>query len=392
MEIVSGVILKYSIPLLLAGLIAESCRSGSGMKESDLNPDRIIAPLSVAKEVSDLSEYVEEVVTCRIGDADLFTMPPMKFLQDEKTFFFVHGGTVYALSKDGVSFRTIGKRGRGPGEYLGIIDICLDVTGQEILCLSIYGDGIFRYEKNSGRFLGKVEITEPPGSPEGIMPVEGGGFFVYYPGSESGTDYASEEPFYCLWQYDRSGSVVSKSLRRTDFNLSAAFFSPVTQLDRDSYLLVPQASLSRSPLIERGRMKSVWMFDLGKEGLPPQYALREKEDPWRLVGDIFDSDYYKLVHGVYLTKNVLHVSFFGAGGMGWNAEISRDGETGIMWKSVLGNAVASDEEYLYFALPAYTNLPAESADDVLVLYLKGLGILSESSDEWSLIKLKIRVE
>ena len=389
---IRGVILKYSIPLLLAVLTVASCRSGPGMRESDLHPERTIAPLTVAKEVSDLSEYVEEAVSCPIGDADLFTMPPMKLIQDEDTFYFVHGGIVYALSKDGDSFRTIGRRGRGPGEYIGIIDICLDVSGEEIQCLSTYGDGIYRYGKTSGRFLGKVEITDPPGSPEGIMPEEGGGFYVYYPGSESGTDYASEEPFYCLWQYDRSGSVVSKGLRRTDFNLSAAFFSPVTQMDRESYLLVPPASRSPSPLIERGRMKTVWAFDLGKDGLPPQYALRGKEDPWQMVGDIFDCSYYKLIHGVYQTNGLLHLSFFGPGGMGWNAEISRDGKTGIMWKSVLGNAVASDDEYLYFALPAYTELPAELADDVLALYLKDCGILPESSDEWRLIKLKIRVE
>ena len=362
----------------------------------DMVPDRVIAPMAKARTVEDLTPYIASATLCPTDGAQDFAVPPFKTLLRQDAFYFLNGSAVWRLSRDGKELRQIGRSGRGPGEYLAVEDFCLDVSDSEVLCMTSYrGGGVLRYSAATGEFLGQIVPAEMPSTPTGIIPLQDGGFALYFTGFDApGSTIDPENPAWCLWSYDKTGAVNGRQLLLTDFNIPFSMLHAVTEISPGRYILVPESSYASCPVFEDGRIREVLSFDLGPKYLPQGYALQGGGDPWDRFGDIMDSDYYKLVSNVHMTPKRICFSLFGAGGSTWCLLSKANGSQTILWPQIImTRLLATDGETFYFGIPPFAEQDKDNGifeRDALVRYLVEQGILPFPSYTWQMVAVHFK--
>jgi hypothetical protein len=113
---------------------------------------------------------------------------------------------IYDYDQQGILHKTIGKIGRGPGEYLEAKDFCLSKDESIIHILSLHH--IYSYSSKDGEFLKSIDITpfrEDGYLPEYITNDGNKGFFLWDSNPPNVTDFS--KPFYCLWHINEYSGI-----------------------------------------------------------------------------------------------------------------------------------------------------------------------------------------
>ena len=112
---------KFIIGCLILGL--QGCRSKVTMDIPEINP------LKITKSIDQIDKYVNRVEVINLSSPDSIVVTGItKLLLDKKGNFILMDGTrLYRFSNKGEFQRQYGNVGRGPGEYLKIYDISVNI-------------------------------------------------------------------------------------------------------------------------------------------------------------------------------------------------------------------------------------------------------------------------
>lgn len=354
--------------------------------------DRIIEPLAVTDEVSDLSPYISSLELISI-DGDSSTVLNVSKLVAGKKIILLSGGVVFSVSRDGNNLKRIGEVGRGPGEYLSIKDIAVSEQTGRILCLDV-NNSILEYELETGSFLGKTDIGRETGYAKALVPLENGEIGVYFSNPPSGASDAEKKKFQSFHVFDKSGKELSSSMAWTGFRLDAGFAIPVSASGGQCLVLSPEAA-EPSLVFRDGKQSEKIMFEFGKKTVPDHYFAGA--NPWDKVGELFDSGYYKLISNVFLLQDLTYLRAFGEHSSSWNFIVPADGKRGIRWQSqgIMTPpvyAVGADNDTLYFPYNDYGLIPVKQETDPLKkAVLEKFGSDNHSNNNY-LVKVSFRIE
>ena len=351
----------------LGVLFSVSCHE---TKHRELVGGRIIYPLSDTKLTMDLSQSISDLELISIVADSLVNLSGIKkMLVANDKYFCLSGGVVYEMSKDGSLVRRVGNVGRGPGEYLSVKDIVLNVNGEEVWCLDIMNK-ILKYSINDGSFLSVIDLGRNIGHPSAVIPLKDDAYSLYLPNPfmKDMAKMRSGGSYYCLPVFDKDGKRVRESLKWIDYNIEALFSVPCSSSE-GKYVLAPSSS-SPAIVYMEGVESEQLFFDFGRKTLPRYYAFERGDDPMMMLENIFEDDYYKLISYILFIKDSLYFCCYGKESSLWNFYYSADGTTGIRWKSIgmLAppiHAVASEDGYLFFPYDDYGMLGVDQERDPL---------------------------
>ena len=123
-------------------------------------------PLETAVEVADLAEVAEvaALVPLEEGEGSILTYPSKMLLLPDGTMVVKDsGGKVLAFSPEGRFVCRVGAKGRGPGEFTSVQDICYDDRNRTV-CILDRGK-ILRYHAADGSFASTMTKTKSYTSP-----------------------------------------------------------------------------------------------------------------------------------------------------------------------------------------------------------------------------------
>ncbi len=368
---------------LLVGSILIAC-SGRQMSYEGI-PLLECKPNSITVEVSELSSYISELEVFPLAKDTIAFKGVAKLLISDR-HIVLSGGVVFSISTEGDNLMKIGNVGRGPGEYLSIKDIALSPDGKELWCLELY-NSVLRYNSTDGIFLGKVDVPMAIGYAKGVIPMSPTVFALYIPNPTSG---------HCLKFFDINGNETGHAMPYCKYNFDMGFSIPVTVTDGRVYAVSPE---SKTPTVVYcdGIPKRQHLFDFDKKNVPDAYYSLNQEDPWNVLGELFEQDYYKQVSSVFFPKGDFCFRAFGKESSSWNYYINKEFTKGIRWPSVGVFTppicpIASDDGYVYFPYEDYGYLSLEEEKDALKrLVIQQYG-LPEHTGATYVIKAKFDVE
>ena len=355
---------------------------------------RIIDPLMATRIVTDLDPYISELELIPIGSDSVDISGIIKMLVSHDKFYLLAGGVVFSMTQNGETSIRVGNLGRGPGEYLMVKDIAFNHEGTELWCLDVT-QKILRYEIEKEAYIGSISLGKDIAHAEAIIPLANNSFAIYVPNPLM-KDISDENiSFYCLRICDYNGKEKSRDLPWYDYNIDAAFSSPVSYSDNGICVLSPESSRP-CWVFENGEEKERIMFDFGSKNVPFRYSFRAGGDPMLMLGDLFKEDYYKLVSSVLFVESSIYLRAYGRNSSLWNFYIPNEGIQGIRWQSFgvvtpPKSAIATDHGFLYYEFSDYGEIPLKEERDPLKKYvLKEYG--EPPSNKPCLIKVKLDVQ
>jgi hypothetical protein len=117
--------------------------------DKNISNEKVIGLKEIAKEI----EYVklERNSECLLGSVN-------DLVASEK-YFFVGSEEVFQFLRNGRFVRKIGKKGRGPGEYTGVLDMAIDESSQRIYILTSEDRKILIFDFK-GTFLNSIQLRD----------------------------------------------------------------------------------------------------------------------------------------------------------------------------------------------------------------------------------------
>ena len=107
-----------------------------------------------------LKEMAAEVQYIKLEYAPQCLLGRILYLVASQNYFFVDGGSgIYQFSRNGKFIRKVGSMGKGPGEYLGLMDLTADESGQKLYILTNWAREILIYGFD-GKYLGKIPLKD----------------------------------------------------------------------------------------------------------------------------------------------------------------------------------------------------------------------------------------
>lgn len=386
--------MRCRLSCFVAGLVIFSSLSSCfSNKESDKDV-KVIQPLKDTKIITDLAPYVEELELIPMSSDSVFLSGISKMLVTKNKYYVISGGVVFSMSKTGMNIKRVGNIGRGPGEYILLKDIALNLDGTELWCMDAL-NALLIFDVGNDTFLRRLDVANINlGYARSILPLKDNSFALYIPNPVSKDIVKDNVVFNCLRIFNREGRELEEQLPWNDFHINASFSVPVSFSDNKTYVLAPEASCP-CIIYENGEEKEQVFFDFGSKNVPYRFAFRRGGDPMEMIGEIFEKDYFKLVSDVFFPKGDTYFHAFGKESSSWNFYIPNNESTGIRWKSV-GlltppiSAVATEEGYLFFVYEDYGQIAIEDEQDPLKrCVLDKYGVSSSSTS--CLIKVKIHV-
>lgn len=349
------------------------------------------------ESVDDLSDIITDIeITPLKGEYALMLEGALKMKVLDPGYVVLSGGSPFYVGEDGNVVKQYGQKGRGPGEYILIRDFCTDISGKELWCLA-QDNSIIRYDLYSYSYLGTTKIDLGSMSASGIVPVDDRSAALFIPNPSSESELSSfEEQFYCLRQYSLAGNLIDEDYVRTDFNISAAFVTPTSCSGDQRYILSPGCLEMPSLVFDKGIVSDSLVVDFGSEGLPFRYAIKEGENPWSKIGEIFMDDRYKLVNSIYDLGDIWYFSSYGTHSTVWNFLYNKASLKSVKWRS-FGmmtwpiHPLASDGSCLYYIYSDYSPDMAEQERDPLKNYVIKNYSSSLEADTPVLLKVSVSV-
>ena len=380
--------------LLFFSLFALCSFSSCSSHEQEIEFSRVYSPLKETKRVEDLEPYVSELEILPMGSDSLSILGVKKVLASSSDkLCLLAGGAVYVMSKTGDDIMRVGAIGRGPGEYVQINDIAINLEGTELWCLE-YRNILLRYDLNSGRFLGNTDLGTKYGQSEAIVPMSDGLFSLYYANPYTNDLLNENVSFNCLKVFDMDGKIKNESMPWTDYNFDAAFSVAISCSDSNVCVLTP-GLFYPNLVFENGIVKERVLIDFGQKNVPYRYMFRDGKNPMLMISELFRSDYYKCVSSFFYSQEDVYFRAFGKSSSSWNFIIPESGTDGIRWVSIGMitppiSAVGVDSGFLLFPYDDYGEISADDELDPLKrCVLKRFGPPSEPGP--CLIKVKFDV-
>lgn len=391
----------YLIVVGISGVIFSSCKSANTPPLQNDYPE--FNPLETTQIVNEFDDYIEDVEFLPLITPDSIPIYGVKKLlitdNDKKEIVALIGDKVVKFDSDGNMLFDIGRKGRGPGEYLYVKDICFNENQTElwILCQSRI---VMKYSLDTGRYIASVRDDKAPHTyPFAISPAEDGGFFLFEPNPMNLDITNMEGEYFCLKQYDSRGKLIRDLIPPTDFNLNLAILPSITKSYDNTYLLMPQENENICYEIKDGVISRLCKIHFGRENIKPLYAYSNGNNPSDNLVPIIKSGYYKYPSTLHKTKEHLFFIAIGPDGRQDNFVVGLDDFEGIHWHDrpdydpsaepfyILG----SDDTYLYGVFNYFGEYTEEriAKFDPLVSYLmrKHNIRLAESANP-AIIKLK----
>lgn len=308
----------------------------------------ILEPLEKTVLITNFSSYIDTVIIIPIETKEeCFIIDISKILLTiNKDFVILNSTNILMFDSDGLFKFKIGKTGKGPGEYIRIVDICISEDEEKLLVLDCYNQ-VLVYSLLDGHFIKgiKPEWKGKESTFDGICPSNDMGFFLFSSNPPVVNDF--EPDFFCMGKFDSSGNLKSQSFPRKDFCFSPDRFT--RSFDYSTFMrpLEGESTLHR---IANGKISPVVELDFGKFAVPPKYIFEFPGNAWLNISKYIKSPYYKLPMGFYET--VSHLYFWCGGPNGETHELlfQKNIYNGIHWKSsdkFPFNFIASDSSSFY---------------------------------------------
>lgn len=341
--------MKQSLLLISLTSLLFSCSNGVYLSDADA-PYYKLEDVTVPTDSFD--SIIERVEIVRFtSEADIYVSPKKALLSDDK-MFVLSGGQVLVFGNQGGLLGEVGKIGRGPGEYLSILDICLSNDAEEIWCLNNHNT-VLRYSVADYKYKSAV-VVKQDGTANAVVPLSKDRFGLLFH-NPSGPDLTNfEDSFDCLKCYDLDGNPVDSFLPREDFNLSIAMYSPSIQCSDNGYVLSYISSSGMFYQVKEGGISPLAYFDLGKNALPYRYMIDGDVDPWSRVNSVFESSYIKCLSSVCKNSKYIYGCAYGDHSLRTNYLIDVKTGKGIKWDSsrfaMPVNPIVADDDFFYFVM------------------------------------------
>ena len=326
----------------------------------------MLKPLASTDPVTNLEPYISSLELFSASGEQPVSLNISKLILFKK-MFLLSGGVVFSAEPDGSGLKRVGNVGRGPGEYLSVKDIAISRASNQLWCLDVY-NSILKYDLDGGDFQERIEIGKETGYARALVPLTEGRVGVYFSNPPSASSASDKKRFRCFHVFDEKGKDCKSEMGWSQFHLEAGFSIPSTMSGTEDCTILSPEAAEPSLVFREGRQEEKILFDFGSKTVPEHYF--SQHDPWEKIGDLFESDYYKLVSSVYILPKYVYLHASGAGSSSWNFLVPVDGGRGIRWQSQ-GNitppiqAVGTDGGALYFPYNDYGLVPSEEETDPL---------------------------
>ena len=319
----------------------------------------VVFPLDAAEEVTDLSGAVADIQLLALEEIPegMLTYPTkMLILPDGGLIFKDSGGKIMKFGADGSYQGRIGARGRGPGEYNKVQDICIE-SGTGNVCVLDMGH-IYRYRPLDGAFIDEISI--PQHNYDEFCPDGKGGYWLF----AAAPDYDSydfSDGFNTLSHLPAGNSEPSETrISRKDYIMNTSLIS---QSSDGAYWLRPLEGENVLYKISSSVTPTA-RFDFGEKGVPLHYMINNGMPDFARY---MPSPYYKNTLYVHDTESDIFFTVIGPSASSQHFLFDKSFEKGISWKDNRDTdtpsiVMASDKKFLYvmvFTAQSLLNLNSE---------------------------------
>lgn len=341
-------------------LTFSGCKDGKESRQD--NQYLVIAPAEPSDYISDVIPYIDTIIA-----VPLETTPESLISHVSKMLIRSNGDIIISTppgllvyNKDGKYQYTIGKRGRGPEEYVGAADICLS-QDQKILNVLTINEEVISYNAETGAFIRKVvpQYPEKHTYKSAIASGPAGSIYVYSfkpnPGEQTNSTCS-------LHHFNTQGQL----LKSHTYPLNQpADLKLITQSYDNRYILRPQYSDNICYYLSDSLPDARIKIDFGKRTLPENYS-RELQTYLR-------SDYNKMPIDIQETADQFFFTFCGPQALEHYCLYSFPSKKVITWKRTGEDSNAlflfqcSDKEYFYGIYDDYRSLAELPLNDIDLL-------------------------
>lgn len=172
----------FLIVILFSGYDCDSSQNGH-KDEMEFNREYLSYPkidlrkfINTKNRLKNLSSIAEDIGYIKLETTDeaIIGNPGHIIPYDDKLVISDNTGTVFIFRKDGRFIRKFNRKGRGPGEYIGIYDIDVDRENGHIWIDDFMGGKIIVVDLSGN----VVRVIKPPSRPEGLEYLRDGYFCV----------------------------------------------------------------------------------------------------------------------------------------------------------------------------------------------------------------------
>lgn len=342
---------KYIFIIIL--ILLWGCKKNINKSNDDLPS---IYPLELSN-VTKLDQYIDsiQIIPLETTEKSYITHIRKMLITPTGNFIIQDPGGIFAFDNQGKYLFSFGAKGRGPGEYVGVFDICITNDQKYLLALANI-DEVLKYSLNDGKFIEKLTPQLPKEYPnfDAICPAKGGGYFLFAANPIEHTDFT--HPFYCMLEFDKTGKMVNKMLMRKDFIFSIGL---ITQSHENDYLIRPLEGDKICYKVDQGEIKPYVKIDFKDKSIPTYYIFDSQKQV--NTDKYMFSDYYKVTIYLHETKEILYFSFCGPRALENYCLFSLSKNKGIRWErnqqdiTPLFSVLASDSNYFYGIYNDYEN-------------------------------------
>ena len=363
-----------------------SLAAGCGRNKSDagLDASARALDLSSCEQVTDLSDYIADVKIVRLAPEPVIYSGSGKILTYDGKFIVLSDSFV-EYNADGSLSKTIGRVGRGPGEFVAVTDFCIDDAAGQLVCLTP-DNKVLRYSLADGSLVKELPTVLRMNT-DAIFPLENGAFAIFCSEPVQEGDALPGK----VKIFDADGNLTEELLPTAEVCIPMGFRPVSAQSCGNAYTLSFAAVPSRVYEVADGSLSPLADMDFGDRNLPSDY-FGDGGDVWGKLGELFENDYFKCP-SVCHTEDLYYVSPYGKDSSVWN--FISDGKKGIFWQSSSFDTSAplsfsaADDGYFYFA---YTEYGLEETQDPLKKYLiDECGLVLGEDDNMAIVGVKFRL-
>ncbi len=380
--------LNLYLKFITAFIFVVSCEK----KNQDLNIKTIL-PLEMAITVDNFKSIVDTIIFIPVkSDSINLISEVSKILVDDNNNIIIldHVKGVKMLDLNGAFLRHIGAKGRGPGEYHNIDDLCISSDGEHLLILQ--QTGVLKYRIFDGKFVDKINLGGK--NYDAICSSEANGFFLF--SSNPSDESCFEEPFNALTHFDSKGNKKRALLPRKDFVFTQGIF---TQSYDKSTIMRPQEGDNIAYKIKEGVIPFL-KIDFQEKAVPLKYIFKNGDDLFQGMKKYLYSDYYKLPIHIHDTKDYIYFSSIGPNALQNDFIFSKNSNKGIQYvydRSVRYPLFIMASDSIYF----YTIIYNEKIDKKEVelktttlrdFILQKLTEIPNCTQETYIVKLKFKID
>lgn len=341
--------MKYILPVFFLYFLFGGCKPSQPSQQPE--KQLVITPGIPSEYISDLTPYLDTLILLPLETTpnSLVSIVTKMLILPDGRFIISTPQSLLAFNKEGKYLQTIGKKGRGPDEYLGAVDICLNQAG-DVLNILTPTKEVVSYQINNGTFLRKIHIQSPAEhiNYDAIASGSDNSFFLF---SGRQDIKNSDETVHALFHHNQEGQLLHSYLPVKDYFLSIGL---ITQTYDNQYILRPQNQDNIFYYLKDSLPIPQVRIDFGKKTIPNQYSPD--------VQTYLRADYNKMPIYIHQTAQHLYFAFCGPEALEHYCIFSFDNKKTINWKRkgndsyALFQMIGSDREFFYGLYNDYRNL------------------------------------